>query len=163
MNAKAQVIDPVAFRSAMGCFLTGVTIVTSAGAEGLTGMTVNSLTSVSLVPCQILVCLKAGSVTGSSIRESGRFAVNLLAGDQKDLAMRFAGPAPDRFDGVDFELHENGIPLLGGALAWLICDLDCVHVSGDHDIFIGNVRACDHAPAEPLAFFKGRMCDFAAA
>jgi 3-hydroxy-9,10-secoandrosta-1,3,5(10)-triene-9,17-dione monooxygenase reductase component len=163
MDAQAQVIDPLEFRSAMGCFLTGVTVVTSAGREAPTGMTVNSLTSVSLVPCQVLVRLKAGSVTGASIRESGRFVVNLLAGDQKDLTMRFARPAPDRFEGVDYELQENGAPLLGGALARLICDLDCVHASGDHEIFIGNVRACDHAPAEPLAFFKGRMCDFAAA
>lgn len=163
MNAQAQAIDPASFRSAMGCFLTGVTIVTSSGADGLTGMTVNSLTSVSLSPCQILVCLKTGSVTGASIRESGRFAVNLLASAQKDLAMRFARPAPDRFADVDYRLDENGAPLLSGALAWLVCDLDCVHASGDHDIFIGNVRACDHAPAEPLAFFKGRMCDFVAA
>jgi 3-hydroxy-9,10-secoandrosta-1,3,5(10)-triene-9,17-dione monooxygenase reductase component len=163
MNAQAPVIDPIAFRSAMGCFLTGVTIVTSAGAQGPTGMTVNSLTSVSLVPCQILVCLKLDSLTGASIRESGRFAVNLLANDQKDLAMRFARPAPNRFEGADYTLDEHGVPLLGGALAHLVCDLDCVHVSGDHDIFIGNVRACGHAAVEPLAFFKGRMCDVAMA
>jgi 3-hydroxy-9,10-secoandrosta-1,3,5(10)-triene-9,17-dione monooxygenase reductase component len=163
MNAQASVIDPLAFRSAMGCFLTGVTIVTSAGSEGLTGMTVNSLTSVSLNPCQLLICLKTGSVTGTSIRESGRFAVNLLASGQGDLAVRFARPAPDRFEGVGFSLDACGVPILAGALAHLVCELDCVHASGDHDIFIGNVRACTHSADQPLAFHKGRIRDFMAA
>jgi 3-hydroxy-9,10-secoandrosta-1,3,5(10)-triene-9,17-dione monooxygenase reductase component len=159
MNAQASV-DPVSFRSAMGCFLTGVSIVTSAGASGLTGMTVNSLTSVSLSPCQILVCLKTGSVTGASIRESGRFAVNLLTRDQRQVAFRFAQPAHNRFEGVDYVLDESGIPLLNGSLAHLLCELACVHPSGDHDIFIGNVRSCHHAQAEPLAFYKGRLREY---
>jgi 3-hydroxy-9,10-secoandrosta-1,3,5(10)-triene-9,17-dione monooxygenase reductase component len=157
MNAT---LDPSTFRAAMGHFLTGVTVVTSSSQNGMFGMTVNSLTSVSLEPCQILVCLKLSSATGQAIRESGRFAVNLLAHDQEHLARRFARPADDRFAEIDYELDSSGIPLLRGSLAHMVCDLDFVHPSGDHEIFIGNVRACQYTSTHPLAFFKGSMSQY---
>ncbi|MDB5644193.1 MAG: flavin reductase [Hyphomicrobiales bacterium] len=163
MTRSSATVDSATFRAAMGCFLTGVTIVTSAGREGLTGLTANSFTSVSLDPCQILVCIKAKSVTGAAIRDCGRFAVNLLAAGQSDLAWRFAKPADDRFAGVAFTQNENGIPLLSGSLAHLVCELDRIHASGDHDILIGNVLACENTLVQPLAFFRGKMHDYAAA
>ncbi len=163
MTPCASTVDPAAFRAVMGCFLTGVTIVTSVGRDGMTGLTANSFTSVSLDPCQILVCIKAKSVTGATIRDSGRFAVNLLAAGQGDLAWRFAKPSDDRFACVDYTRDPNGLPLLSGSLAHLICELDRVHASGDHDILIGNVVACENRLAQPLAFFRGKMHDYAAA
>lgn len=156
-------MDPIAFRSVMGCFLTGVTIVTSAGDVGLTGLTANSFTSVSVKPCQILVCIKSESVTGAAIRASGYFAVNLLAAGQDDLAWRFAKPSEDRFAGIDYQLDQNGMPLLVGALAHLSCSVDRIHASGDHDIFIGNVLACESGVAQPLAFLRGKMHDYVGA
>ena len=155
--------DPATFRAAMGCFLTGVTIITSIGRSGPTGLTANSFTSVSLDPCQVLVCIKSRSVTGAAIRGSGLFGVNLLAAGQSDLAWRFARPADDRFAGVDHQFDAHGLPLLAGAVATLACALDHVHTSGDHDIFIGNVLSCQNGPAAPLAFFRGKMHDYAAA
>lgn len=158
MNATH--IDPMVFRSVMGCFLTGVTIVTSAGEAGLTGLTANSFTSVSVKPCQILVCIKSESVTGATIRERGFFAVNLLAAGQDDLAWRFAKASDNRFAGLDYQLDPQGMPLLAGALAHISCAVDCIHASGDHDIFIGNVLACESGAAQPLAFLRGKMHDY---
>ena len=163
MTGSPRTVDPGAFRAAMGCFLTGVTIITSASQSGPTGLTANSFTSVSLDPCQVLVCIKARSATGATIRESGLFAVNLLAAGQSDLAWRFARAAEDRFADVDFHLDAHGLPLLAGAVATLACALDHVHTSGDHDIFFGNVLACESGQASPLAFFRGKMHDYAAA
>lgn len=160
---NAPIIDPSAFRTVMGCFLTGVTIVTSTGPRGLTGLTANSFTSVSVNPCQILVCIKSESATGAAIRESGYFAVNLLASGQDQLAWRFAKPAEDRFAGIDYHLDPHGLPLLSGALAHLTCAVDRIHASGDHDIFIGNVLACESGAAHPLAFLRGKMHDYVSA
>lgn len=162
MSHSAEIVDPGAFRASMGCFLTGVTIVTSLGEGGPTGLTANSFTSVSLQPCQVLVCIKAKSATGAAIRQSGRFAVNLLAAGQSDLAWRFARPAEDRFAGIDYQPDAHGLPLLKGAVATLACALDHVHTSGDHDIFIGNVLSCESGQAPPLAFLRGRLHDYAA-
>ena len=150
-------IDPASFRAAMGNFVTGVAIVTTCGADGPTGMTVNSLTSVSLSPCQLLVCLKRDSYTGAIIRESGTFAVNLLAGEQRDLAQRFARPGADRFENVGWHKGPLGLPLFDESLAHLVCRLDRVHEGGDHEIFVGTVEACTQAEADPLIFFRGRF------
>ena len=162
MNAaiNSPMIDPKTFRSVMGCFLTGVTIVTSAGESGPTGLTANSFTSVSVSPCQILVCIKSDSTTGATIRDRRFFAVNLLAAGQDDLAWRFAKPSDDRFAGIDYQLDAQGMPLLAGALAHLSCAVDRIHASGDHDIFIGNVLACESGAAQPLAFLRGKMHDY---
>ena len=162
MKAPPAPIDPTSFRAAMGCFLTGVTIVTSVGEDGMTGLTANSFTSVSLDPCQILICIKSKSATGATIRESARFAVNFLSAGQGDLAWRFAKPSDNRFAGIDYALEDNGLPLLTGSLAHMVCALDRVHESGDHDIFIGNVLACASGSGRPLAFFRGEIRDYAA-
>jgi flavin reductase (DIM6/NTAB) family NADH-FMN oxidoreductase RutF len=161
MTVPIHSLDPDTFRAAMGCFLTGVTIVTSVGGSGMTGLTANSFTSVSLDPCKVLVCIKSRSATGLTIRESAKFAVNFLSAGQGDLAWRFAKPCDDRFAGIDFACDKNGLPLLAGSLAHIVCALDCIHESGDHDIFIGDVLACSSASGKPLAFFRGQMCEYA--
>ena len=160
MTKDGSAVDPLLFRSAMGCFLTGVTIVTSADAKSLTGLTANSFTSVSVSPCQVLVCIKSSSMTGAIIRERGLFIVNLLASGQSDLAWRFAKPSDDRFAGLDFILDENGLPHLSGALAHFSCSVDRIHASGDHDVFIGNVHTCQSHAGEPLAFLRGKLHDY---
>lgn len=163
MTQALHSVDPSHFRATMGCFLTGVTIITSAGRAGLTGLTANSFTSVSLDPCQVLVCIKAKSATGASMRESGHFAVNLLAAGQSDLAWRFAKPSDDRFAGVDYHLDDHGLPIIQGALAHMLCEVAQIHESGDHDIFIGNVLSCSNGTAQPLAFLRGKMHDYVGA
>lgn len=160
MTLSHAAVEPTAFRSAMGHFVTGVTILTSAGQDGPTGMTVNSLTSVSLHPCQLLVCVKTPSLTGDALRQSRLFAINLLADNQKDLAMRFARPHADRFEGVPYDMAE-GAPLICGSLAHLVCAVDAIHASGDHEIVVGNVLHCQQFARGPLVFYRGGFGSYA--
>ena len=154
-------MDQKAFRGAMGSFATGVSVITTRDAGGPHGITVNSLTSVSLDPCLLLVCLKRGSITAAAIRQSGEFVVNLLAHDQGDLARRFAksrdanGARDDRFDGTAYVYSDSGLPVLSDSLGHVCCTLDRVHESGDHDILIGQAHSCAQSAGEPLLFYRG--------
>jgi len=146
------------FRAAMGCFTTGVTVVTSCSTTGPVGMTANSLTSVSLDPSLLLVCLKKGGLTGRAVRSHNSFAINLLSIAQADLALRFARPSDNRFDGVEVTLDTRGVPLICGSAAHIVCDLYAVHDAGDHEIFLGQVvSSVFDSEIEPLVFRAGRF------
>lgn len=142
----------------MGRFVTGVAVVTTwSGAEPI-GSTVNSLTSVSLDPCLLLICLKRDSITGHAIQAHGGFAINLLAADQQHLALRFAKPVDDRFEGSVFSVDERRGPLIPGCVAHIACDLFSVQTAGDHDIFLGHVILAAHdMTIDPLAFLAGKF------
>ena len=147
-------MDQRAFRSALGSFPTGVTIVTAPGPAGLT---TNAFTSVSLDPALILVCFDNASRTLPAVERAGRFAVNVLRADQGALAALFASKrvAAEKFAEVT-HVETHGVPVLDGALAWLVCDVDKAIPAGDHTIVIGAVCAM-HAEddGEPLLFFRG--------
>ena len=145
----------------MGAFATGVAVVTAVRNGEYHGMTMNSLTSVSLDPCMLLVCPRRRSATGEAMAASGEFVVNLLRADQEDLSSRFIGSFEDRFAGVDVEQTQAGTPLLVGALAHIGCRVAETYPAGDHDIVLGEVTFCrDHGGA-PLVFFKGQFGGFA--
>lgn len=148
-------VDPRAFRAAMGAFATGVAVVTASDRGAWFGMTVNSLTSVSLDPCLLLVCPRRGSATGDAIKASGLFAVNLLNKSQKALASRFVGQNGDRFSGVGVDIGARGLPVLHDALSHFECVVRDVHAGGDHDIVIGEVVSCLRREGDPLVFFRG--------
>ena len=143
------------FRAVMGHFATGVTVITAAGPEGPVGMTANAVCSLSLDPVLLLACFDRGARTLPIIRETRRFGVNVLAAGQEDLAERFASKHEGKFDEV---LHEvrDGVPVLGGALAWVSCDLQELLPGGDHEIGIGAVCDADVGEGEPLLWFRGR-------
>lgn len=152
---------PVAgeLRRAMGHFATGVSVVTSSDRFGQPiGSTANALTSVSLEPPLVLVCMREQSDTLAALRHSGRFAINLLAHDQRALAERFASrSSPDTWLGVDRRDGPHGVPLIAGALATVTCTLHDVADGGDHRVVIGRVLAVEH-PEEhvaPLLFYRG--------
>lgn len=151
-------VDPTSFRKVMGRFATGVAVVTTAHDGMPFGMTINSLTSVSLDPCLLLVCPKKGSATGKAIKSSGRFAVNILEESQKDLCLRFVGENAERFGGLQLEEDAWGAPLLPNSLAQISCRLSAVHSGGDHDIILGEVIACDDKAGQPLIFHDGQFC-----
>jgi 3-hydroxy-9,10-secoandrosta-1,3,5(10)-triene-9,17-dione monooxygenase reductase component len=150
-----SVVDPAKFRAAMGAFATGVAIVTTRIEGQSYGMAVNSLTSVSLDPCLLLVCTRRGSETGAAIRARGVFAVNLLAGEQHHLVKQFCGNPGDRFKDIAPTLSACGMPLLPDCLAHVCCAIDAVHDSGDHEIVIGRVTSIAENAGEPLVFFRG--------
>jgi len=151
-------VDPADFRKAMGNFATGVAVVTTAADGTRFGMTVNSLTSVSLDPCLLLICPKKGSSTGEAIKRSAVFAVNVMAESQQELCMRFVGEGGKRFDQLDLDEDEWGVPLLPGSVAHISCELEAVHPGGDHDIIIGRVVDCRLDSGNPLIFHDGQFC-----
>jgi flavin reductase (DIM6/NTAB) family NADH-FMN oxidoreductase RutF len=159
-------VPPALLRRTMGHFATGVSVVTARDRAGRSlGTTVNSLTSVSLDPPLLLVCLGHGSETLGAIRDAGRFGVNVLREGQRDLSDRFARPADGRtWFGVRTHLAE-GIPVLEDALATLECEVHDTVDAGDHLIVIGRVLGADHVDEdpEPLLFFRGRYAAMGAA
>jgi flavin reductase (DIM6/NTAB) family NADH-FMN oxidoreductase RutF len=156
-------VDQRAFRDTLGSFPTGVAVVTASGPDGPAGLTTNAFTSLSLDPPLVLVCFDRGSRTLEVVRERRRFAVNVLRTGQEELARLFAGkvPHPEKFAAVT-HTADHGVPVLDGALAWLVCDLQALHPGGDHEIGVGAVTALgrDQAGA-PLVFHDGRYRDLA--
>lgn len=144
------------FRHVLGHLPTGVAVVTSYRGKEPTGIAVNSVTSVSLVPPMILVCPGKSSTTWPAIRAAGRFCVNVLAHDQRDACLRFARPGCDRFAGLAY--HErDGSPALDDAVAWIDAAIHAEHDAGDHTIVVADVLAVDAvAERAPLVFFRGR-------
>lgn len=145
------------FRKAMSNFPTGVAVLTAAENGTRYGMTVNSLTSVSLTPSLLLVCPKKGSSTGEALKRTGRFAVNILSADQEDLCKRFAGEHAPRFEGLEEVEERDALPLLPNSLVHLICEVYAVHPAGDHDIVVGRVTQGQVAAGDPLLFHQGSL------
>lgn len=156
-------ISPDRFRLTMGQFATGVAVVTALDGGQRFGMTVNSLTSVSLDPPLLLVCPRRGSATGVAIQRSRTFCVNVLRAGQEDVCRRFVGADAARFEGLAIDEGTDGLPIIPGALAHIFCALEAVHPGGDHDILLGRVTDCAAEPGEPLLFHEGRLCRRAAA
>ena len=151
--------EPRMLRDALGCFGTGVTVVTTIDQNGEPiGLTANSFTSVSLDPPLILFSLLKKSASLQTFVDAGRFAVNVLHIGQQPVAGRFATRDVARFDTVDWGiLSEGGSPILAGSLASFDCRTYAVHEGGDHLIFIGEVQHAWFEPhRDPLLYFRGR-------
>jgi flavin reductase (DIM6/NTAB) family NADH-FMN oxidoreductase RutF len=145
-------------RRIFGAFPTGVTVVTAGGAHGPVGMAVNSFTSLSLDPLLVLVCVGRSSSTWPEIEKSGRFCVNVLAADQRELARRFAAKGEDRFRGVALTASVGGSPMLEGSVAYVDCAISQTYDGGDHVIVVGAVLGLGLLrPAAPLLFVGGRF------
>jgi flavin reductase (DIM6/NTAB) family NADH-FMN oxidoreductase RutF len=150
-------VDPVEFRHVMGHFATGVTVLTTVHEGKRHGMTANSVTSVSLDPLLILVCLLRQARTCLAIQQAERFAVNILGEHQEELSKRFARAGQDHFDGLDVMTGPHGLPLLPDCLAYLTCQVTELVHAGDHDVVFAEVDHCRVSPngGEPLVFFQG--------
>ena len=150
--------DARTFRDALGCFATGVTIVTAMDADGTpVGLTANSFTSVSLDPPLLLVCVANNAGTAQTLRSGGRFAVNVLQIGQQPTSNRFAGKGEDRFAATDWKVGEFGTPVINGSLASFECERAAVHDGGDHFILVGRVlRAMFEPRRDPLLYFRGK-------
>lgn len=149
-------IDPSQFRQLLGRFATGVTILTVATPEGgPLGMTANSLASVSLQPPLISVCVDREAELHGVILQAREFVVNVLASPQEALARRFSDKHEDRFDGVGYHLSPEGLILLDGALAHVVCQRHAVHPAGDHTIVLGRVVGGATGDGRPLLYYRG--------
>lgn len=146
-------------RTVMGHFATGVCVVSTRRGDGSpVGTTVNAVTSVSLEPPLLLVCLARDSETLAAVQASSRFAVSILAEGQREHSNRFAAKGEQaRPQEVDFGEHESGVPHLPDALATLACRVSAIHPGGDHMIVIGEALSMSNAQEDvaPLLFFRG--------
>ena len=150
--------DARTFRDALGCFATGVTIITAMGPDGKpTGLTANSFTSVSLDPPLLLVCIANNAGSAPIMRNAERFAVNVLQIGQQPTSNRFAGKGEDRFANTPWEVGEFGTPVLTVSLSSFECERDALHDGGDHFILVGRVLKAMFEPRrDPLLYFRGK-------
>ncbi|KTE22089.1 flavin reductase [Sphingopyxis sp. H050] len=150
--------DPRTLRDAMGCFATGITIVTALDGNGMpAGLTANSFTSVSLDPPLLLVCVANTSGTAPVLRDASHFGVNVLQIGQQPASNRFATKGEDRFANLPWAPGETGVPLLGGSLVSFECQRESLHEAGDHFILIGRVVRAQFEPhRDPLLYFRGK-------
>jgi flavin reductase (DIM6/NTAB) family NADH-FMN oxidoreductase RutF len=149
------------FRSTVGTFATGVTVVTTSGEQHAYGMTANAFSSVSLDPPLVLVCVITQSEGREHIQRNGCFAVNILGVDQEPVSRYFASRdrprGRDAFLEIPHRIASSGSPIIEGAMAYLDCRLHTELESGDHLIFIGEVLELGFNPeTEPLVFHGGQ-------
>jgi len=157
-----QPIDPRDLRNALGCFATGVTVITAVGSDRLpVALTVNSFTSVSLDPPLVLWCLSVHSPNLPAFRYASHFAINVLRRDQEAFGRHFARRADDKLSGIRWTAGLGGAPLLDGTVARFQCRKTQTHDGGDHVIFLGAVEAYGYGPGEPLLFSRGQFGTFA--
>ena len=156
LTPKARAAEAAAreFRQVMGRFATGVTVVTTVERNTVHGMTANGFLSVSLRPPLVLVSLGRCRMN-EMLPRSGRYGVSVLSREQQHFAAHFAAQKPSPVEPTF--TWQNGLPLLEGALAHLVCRVADVHRAGDHVLWIGEVEYLDHRDDEPLLFYTGRF------
>jgi N-acetyl-1-D-myo-inositol-2-amino-2-deoxy-alpha-D-glucopyranoside deacetylase len=141
--APVAPVDPAAFRATLGRFATGVGVMTVAVQGRTHGMTANAISSVSLDPPLVLVCVERSAAMATFVRRAPSFALSFLAADQQELSDWFADPARaddgEQFAEVAHRTEVTGTPILDGAVGWVDCRVEAIHVAGDHDIVIGRV------------------------
>jgi flavin reductase ActVB len=157
-------LSPDIFRSVVGRFASGVTIVTALDDLGTDhGMTATAFCSVSLVPPLILVCIDQTTTMHHVLGRATHFAVNFLASEQEELSRRFGSGEPQRggipeevrFDGVGYTRAVSGAVLLNDALAHMECRVHARHLAGDHTIIVGEVEIAMAHDARPLIYYRG--------
>ena len=149
-------IDPRDFRTALGTYATGVTIITAVAADGKPyGLTCNSFASVSLNPPLVLWSLGMFSQGLSVFQNASHFAINVLGASQQALATKFAKPSEGKFAGVEWTRGLGNAPLLADSVANFQCRAANRYYGGDHVIFLGAVEAYSYNRYEPLLFACG--------
>lgn len=150
-------VDPAVFRQLLGRFTTGVTVLTTLDQAGQpAGMTASSLAAVSLDPPLLLVCVDRRTDFRPLLERARAFAVNVLARDQEALARQFATDGIDRFGGVSWHRGAEGLPMLDGSVAHIVCQQFDRRDAGDHIVFFGRVIGGVAFDRPPLLHFRGR-------
>lgn len=148
--------DADAFRHVLGHYPTGVAVITAQTPDGPVGMSMNSFTSLSLLPPLVLFCPARTSRTWPLLRSAGAIAINVLSAGQEAVSRAFAGPG-DRFAELPWTPGKNGAPRLDDALGWLECTVQAEHPGGDHIVVVAGIdwMGVHDEIADPLVFFKG--------
>ena len=145
-------------RKIMGCFATGVTLVTTRSGDDIWGMTANAVMSLSLDPPLILIAVDRRNAIQKYLRDGQCFAVNVLRVAHAASSHAFAIPGPKDFSQISLTVGETGAPILADAMAYIDCRLEHTLSGGDHDIFIGRAVGGSVNEGSPLIFIKGKYC-----
>jgi flavin reductase (DIM6/NTAB) family NADH-FMN oxidoreductase RutF len=152
--------DPFGMRTAMGRFMTGVAVV-STGTDGdICGMTISSLTSISLDPAILMISLNHGSRTTDMIAATRRFTVSILNSRQEAVARHFATRGGSRFETIEYDTADSGLPMITNALVQAECSVVQDPDVGDHRVFFGQVDKLRSREGSGLVFNAGRFGDF---
>ena len=157
---EARLVDHNTFRDVIGRFASGVTVITTRVRDADYGTTASAVSSLSLEPPMLLICMNRTSETGQAIHESGSFVVNILGEHQADVAKRFARKAADKFDGVDLERGIDDLPEISQALGHLTCRVAETATGGTHTVFMANVVHAAGTEGSPLTYYRGRFGRF---
>lgn len=149
--------DSRAFRSALGCFATGIAVITAGEGEAAKGITVNSFTSVSLDPPLVLWCLGSNSSRYDLFTKPEKFTVSILGAEHKSISDRLVSAADCGLGGIALTATDNGAPGIAGALAVFECTREAMHEAGDHVIIVGRVsRFSARDDGMPLIYARGK-------
>ncbi len=154
MTSTQPGIDPRQFRSTLGRFATGITVITTLQHGEVIGMTANAFMSVSLDPPLILVSVDKKARMHQALLQAERYGVSMLAEGQQSLSNHFAG-RPDNHAAIRFE-ERQGIPLLSGCIAYIVARIVEAHPAGDHTLFMGQVELLEQHPGNPLLYYGGQ-------
>jgi 4-nitrophenol 2-monooxygenase / 4-nitrocatechol 4-monooxygenase, reductase component len=153
-------VDQAVFRDVIGRFASGVTIVTTRTGEQDYGTTASAVSSLSMEPPMLLICLNKTSETGRAIVQAGWFAVNILSESQTALAYAFAKKSPDKFQGAQIVRGSSGVPLIPGSLAQMECLVRETATGGTHTVFMGEVQHAGATEGAPLTYYRGQFGRF---
>ncbi|GAB07834.1 DUF447 family protein [Gordonia amarae] len=145
------------FRTAMGQFCTGVTVISTINGDGApVGFACQSFAALSLDPPLVLFCPMKTSRSWKVIEETGKFVVNVLANRQQEVSATFGAPGDDKFASITWDQSPAGLPVIRHCLTWVECDVERVEDGGDHHIVIGRARTLGEVLQDkPLLFYRG--------
>ncbi len=162
MTEEFPEIEPSLYRTVLGHFATGVTVITAMDGDEPVGMAANSFTSVSLDPPLVLFCPGKASSTWPRIQRAPGWCVNILAEDQEDVCRLMAQKGAERFREIGWKSAPSGAPVLSGTVAHIDCRTVAEHDAGDHLIVVGRVlEMAVNSKEGPLLFFRGGYGQFA--
>ena len=158
-DVDAGHVSPATMREVCGEFATGVTVITTGGPDEPYGCVANAVTSVSLDPPLMLICLAHTASTHQRLTDHGAFVINVLPDTQvgRGICGTFASKAADKFAEVDHEQGRTGSPVLADSIGWLECTVEHAYELGDHTAFVGRVVAAERSSGDPLLFFRGQL------
>lgn len=155
--ATTGVVEAGIFRNVVGHFASGVTVITTVVDGVLYGTTASAVSSLSMEPPMMLACLNRASSTHDRVVSAGYFGINILADDQSDLAFHFGRKGEDKFATVAHTISPEGIPLIDGALATIVCKVNETATGGTHTVFLGLATSAEAHDRQPLAYYRGTM------
>lgn len=154
VHQESQEIDDRLYRNAMGCFATGVTVLTTKIGEEVYGMTANAFMSVSLNPKLVAISIGEHAKMHQHIKVSKQFAINILSTNQQNESKQFAGQLVAESN-ITFASFKD-LPILEDTVAVVTCDLHSEYIVGDHTVFIGKVTGVKMNQGDPLLFSQGK-------